>query len=133
MQDDIRIDNAIEKGEFESNEAICRAIERSKEKNAALHLITYLTYRSSHGSMDYGVKIASMSHSHGQDKVFLHIIFDGRSTENGSAPKLLEELEEKLDKAGAGHIVDGIGRGLVLDRDKNYDKVKLAYDLFTGV
>ncbi|MGN1164119.1 MAG: hypothetical protein ACI4S4_04835, partial [Candidatus Ornithospirochaeta sp.] len=132
VQDDIRIDNAIKNGEFDSNPVIRAAIERTKEKGGALHLITYLTYRSSHGSMDYGVKIASMSHQMGQDNVFLHIIFDGRSTENGSAPKLLEELEEKLDEIGTGYIVDGIGRGLVLDRDKNYDRVKMAYDLFTS-
>ena len=64
----------------------------------------------------------------GLDQVFFHIIFDGRSTEPGSAPKLLAELDEKLDAIGVGRIVDGVGRGVALDRDKNYDKVKRAYD-----
>ena len=50
------------------------------------------------------------------------------STEPGSAPKLLAELDEKLDAIGVGRIVDGVGRGVALDRDKNYDKVKRAYD-----
>lgn len=60
--------------------------------------------------------------------MFLHIIFDGRSTEPGSAPALLAELDEKLEAIGVGYVVDGVGRGVVLDRDKNYDKVKRAYD-----
>ena len=42
--------------------------------------------------------------------------------------KLLAELDEKLDAIGVGRIVDGVGRGVALDRDKNYDKVKRAYD-----
>ena len=39
-----------------------------------------------------------------------------------------QELDEKLDAIGVGRIVDGVGRGVALDRDKNYDKVKRAYD-----
>ena len=42
--------------------------------------------------------------------------------------KAKKELDEKLDAIGVGRIVDGVGRGVALDRDKNYDKVKRAYD-----
>ena len=69
-----------------------------------------------------------MARDAGLDRVYFHIIFDGRSTEPGSAPTLLAELDEKLDAIGVGRIVDGVGRGVALDRDKNYDKVKRAYD-----
>ena len=69
-----------------------------------------------------------MARDAGLDRVYFHIIFDGRSTEPGSAPALLTELDEKLDAIGVGRIVDGVGRGVALDRDKNYDKVKRAYD-----
>ena len=69
-----------------------------------------------------------MARDNGLDRVYLHIIFDGRSTEPGSAPALLTETDERLEAIGVGRIVDGVGRGVVLDRDKNYDKVKRAYD-----
>ena len=69
-----------------------------------------------------------MAKEAGLEKVYFHIIFDGRSTEPGSAPTLLAELDAKLDAIGLGRIVDGVGRGVALDRDKNYDKVKRAYD-----
>jgi 2,3-bisphosphoglycerate-independent phosphoglycerate mutase len=58
----------------------------------------------------------------------LHLIFDGRSTEPGSAPVLLKKLDEELRKIGLGQIVTGVGRGLALDRDGNYGKVQLAYE-----
>ena len=61
---------------------------------------------------------------------FLHMIFDGRSTEPGSAPALLELLESKMDETGIGQIVSGIGRGIALDRDGNYDKTRRTYDAF---
>lgn len=132
IQDDIRIDNATKNGEFEENPVLIEAVKRSIEKKKALHLLTYLTYKSSHGSMDYAVSICKIAKKLGQENVFLHIIFDGRSTEPGSAPELLEELEEKLNQIGVGQIVDGIGRGFALDRDNNWQNVKLAYNLFTG-
>ena len=69
-----------------------------------------------------------MARDNGLDRVYLHIIFDGRSTDPGSAPTLLAETDAKLDAIGVGRIVDGVGRGVALDRDKNYDKVKRAYD-----
>ena len=131
LQDDIRIDRAVENGDFGNNPVLIEAVKRSIEKKKALHLLTYLTYKSSHGSMEYAVAVCALAKKLGQDKVYLHIIFDGRSTEPGSAPELLEELSQKLDRAGAGYIVDGIGRGLVLDRDGNYSSVKLGYDMMT--
>jgi 2,3-bisphosphoglycerate-independent phosphoglycerate mutase len=69
-----------------------------------------------------------MARDSGLEKVYLHIIFDGRSTEPGSAPALLRETDERLNAIGVGRIVDGVGRGVVLDRDGNYEKVKRAYD-----
>jgi 2,3-bisphosphoglycerate-independent phosphoglycerate mutase len=58
----------------------------------------------------------------------LHIIFDGRSTEPGSAPAMLDKLEGQLQEIGVGQIVSGVGRGIALDRDGNYAKTKRAYD-----
>jgi len=79
--------------------------------------------------MDYAVAVAKMAKAHNVRNVCLHIIFDGRSTEPGSAPQLLMDLENKLENIGTGYIVDGIGRGFALDRDRNYELVKQAYDM----
>ena len=67
----------------------------------------------------------------GVENIYYHIIFDGRSTEPGSAPAMLRALEEKLRQIGRGVIVDGVGRGIALDRDGNYAKVRKAYDCMT--
>ena len=62
----------------------------------------------------------------------MHVIFDGRSTEPGSAPTLLRALGAQMEHKGAGLVVSGVGRGIALDRDGNWPKVRLAYDSLTG-
>ncbi len=127
-QDDQRLSNAISNGTFADNQVLRQTVDYAKKTGGDLHLLAYLTKKSSHGSIDYPLEICRMAGTQGLDRVWLHVIFDGRSTEPGSAPALLAELEEQLRKIGTGQIAGGVGRGLVLDRDKNYDRVKRAYD-----
>lgn len=127
-QDDVRMDEAIRSGAFMTNPIFLHAIEGAR-KQGDLHLIAYLTEKSSHGCIDYPLMLTEMAE--GVEHVYYHIIFDGRSTEPGSAPAMLRALDEKLRKLGRGTIVDGVGRGIALDRDGNYAKVKKAYDCMT--
>ena len=127
-QDDVRLDAAVQDGSFARNPVFLKAVDHVRRSGGSLHLLAYLTHKSSHGSIDYPLAICRMAKEEGLPEVYFHIIFDGRSTEPGSAPALLAELDDQLDRIGLGRIVDGVGRGVILDRDKNYDKVKRAYD-----
>ena len=124
-QDDVRMDASIKSGDFKRNPVFLKAIADARSAGHPLHLIAYLTYKSSHGCIDYPLMLTEMAEG---VEVYLHIIFDGRSTPPGSAPQLLAELEDKLNAIGRGQVVDGVGRGIALDRDGNYEKVKRAYD-----
>jgi 2,3-bisphosphoglycerate-independent phosphoglycerate mutase len=117
-------------GSFYTNEILCGAINDVKRRNASLHLIGLLTEKSSHGSIDYPLALLRMAKANGLSKVYLHIIFDGRSTEPGSAPAMLLKLESQVEEIGVGQIVSGIGRGIALDRDGNYAKTQRAYEAF---
>ena len=130
LQDDVRLDLAMQDGSFSTNEILCGVIEEVKQRNASLHLIGLLTEKSSHGSIDYPLALLRMAKASDLNKVNLHIILDGRSTQPGSAPAMLEKLERQIEEIGAGQIVSGIGRGLALDRDGNYARTQRAYDAF---
>jgi 2,3-bisphosphoglycerate-independent phosphoglycerate mutase len=91
-------------------------------------LISLLSENSSHGSIDYPLALLQMAKSSRLERVYLHIIFDGRSTEPGSAPAMLEKLERQMAEIGVGQIVSGVGRGIALDRDGNYARTQRAYD-----
>lgn len=113
-------------GSFEKNEVFLKAIADVKARGKALHLLALLTKQSSHGSIDYPLALLKMAKE--LPEVYVHIIFDGRSTEPGSAPALLLDLEEKMDAIGQGQIVDGVGRGVALDRDQNWAKIRRVYE-----
>lgn len=83
-QDDQRLEKAMQDGSYEQNKVFLSAIKETRRKGKALHLLSYLTHNSSHGSIDYAVKLCAMAKD--LPEVYLHIILDGRSTENGSAP-----------------------------------------------
>jgi 2,3-bisphosphoglycerate-independent phosphoglycerate mutase len=128
LQDDVRLDLALQDGSFYTNPMLCRVIRHVKQRKAHLHLIGLLSEKSSHGSIEYPLALLRMAQKHGLSKVYLHIIFDGRSTEPGSAPAWLEKLERQLDESAVGQVVTGVGRGIALDRAGNYGKTQRAYD-----
>jgi 2,3-bisphosphoglycerate-independent phosphoglycerate mutase len=132
LQDDVRLDLAMKDGSFFKNEIFCETIEEVKKNKTSLHLIALLTEKSSHGSIDYPLAIIKMAGDAGLEDVYIHVIFDGRSTEPGTAPALLEKLEKQMADIGPGMIVSGVGRGIALDRDGNYNKIKKAFDAFVS-
>jgi len=127
-QDDVRLDRAMRDGSFYRNETLLRVINDVEQRGTSLHLIALLTEKSSHGSIDYPLALLRMAKERGLEQVYVHVIFDGRSTEPGSAPDLLEKFEAQIEEIGVGQIVSGVGRGIALDRDGNYAKTQCAFD-----
>ncbi|MBQ1771831.1 MAG: phosphoglycerate mutase (2,3-diphosphoglycerate-independent) [Clostridia bacterium] len=128
LQDDVRLDGAMKDGSFAHNPVFLETIKGVKERGTALHLFALLTKKSSHGSIDYPLALVDMAHEAGLEKVYVHIIFDGRSTQPGSAPALLREFGETIEKKGTGLVVSGVGRGVALDRDQNWAKIERTYN-----
>ena len=132
LQDDVRLDNAMKDGSFAKNPVFLETIEAVKARGTALHLFALLTKKSSHGSIDYPLALVDMAKAAGLRNVYVHIIFDGRSTLPGSAPALLRELGQTLTEKGVGTIVSGVGRGVALDRDLNWPKIQRTYGSLTA-
>ena len=131
-QDDVRLDMAMQDGSFYTNETFVCVIDDVKQHNTNLHLIALLTEKSSHGSIDYPLALLRMAKERGLKRVYVHVIFDGRSTEPGSAPALLEKFDEQIKEIGIGQIVSGVGRGIALNRAGNYAKTQRAFDAFVS-
>jgi 2,3-bisphosphoglycerate-independent phosphoglycerate mutase len=128
LQDDVRLDGALKDGSFFTNEVFLDTMDEVRQHNTSLHLLGLLTSKSSHGSIEYPLALLKMAKERGLKNVYLHVIFDGRSTEPGSAPTLLDKLENQVNEIGIGQVVTGVGRGIALDRDGNYSKIRRAYD-----
>ena len=132
LQDDVRLDLAMKDGSFYTNEVFVEVLDDVKKRGTNLHLIGLLTEKSSHGSVDYPLALLKMAKDRDLGDVNIHLIFDGRSTEPGSAPDLLMKFDSQIEEIGIGRIVSGIGRGLALDRDGNYHKTQKAFDAFVN-
>lgn len=128
LQDDVRLDRAMQDGSFDANPVFLRSMAEVKRRGGSLHLLALLTEKSSHGSIDYPLALLKMAKKQGLERVFVHIIFDGRSTQPGSAPDLLEKFEQSMAEIGIGRMVSGMGRAIALDRDQNYAKIQRAYE-----
>lgn len=77
MQDDVRLDAAVQDGSFARNPVFLEAIEHARRNHASLHLLAYLTHKSSHGCIDYPLAICEMAKKQGLEEVYFHITFDG--------------------------------------------------------
>ena len=128
IQDDARIDLAIETGSFFENPVFLEMLSTVRRRNASLHLIALMSEKSSHGSIAYPMALLRMAKEKKLCKVFVHAVFDGRSTTIRSAPTFIEKIEAEMKAVGIGKIASGIGRGYALDRDRDYQKTKRAYD-----
>lgn len=132
LQDDVRLEQALQDGTFFKNETFLVAMNHIKKYQSRLHLICLLTEKSSHGSIDYPLALLELAKQENIQDVWIHVIFDGRSTQPGSAPALLEKFDRMIGQIGVGQIVSGVGRGLALDRDGNFAKIQRAYQAFVS-
>lgn len=124
-QDLTRIDIAIEDGSFAANPALLGACERAKTAGR-LHLMGLVSDGGVHSSLDHVKALLDLAAAQGVPDIVVHAFTDGRDTLPRSADGYIEQLEEALP--AQGRIGTVIGRYFAMDRDKRWDRVKLAYD-----
>ncbi|MEM7548343.1 MAG: 2,3-bisphosphoglycerate-independent phosphoglycerate mutase [Bacteroidota bacterium] len=126
-QDLVRINKSIEDGEFGSNEVLRDALSYAKENNKNLHLIGLISDGGVHSHLNHAKAICSEAEKEGLSNVYLHAFTDGRDTDPKSGLGFLKEVEEHMNNS-VGKIASVVGRYYAMDRDKRWERVKLAYD-----
>lgn len=127
----MRINNAIVSGEFFNNEAIMKAVLNANKNNVPLHLVGIASDGGVHSHIDHLLALIKLASENKVKKVYIHFISDGRDTPQKSAKKYYDIVENAIKKYNCGEIVDIVGRFYALDRDNNWDRVKIAYDAYT--
>lgn len=122
------INQRIEDGTFEKNEVIKNVLSHVKDRDSKLHIMGLLSDGGVHSHIDQLFALMHMIETFGIKKICYHIFTDGRDTSPKSALQYIDKLERELAKIGHGSIVTISGRYYPMDRDNNYDRVKLAYD-----
>ena len=122
-----RINVAIRSGEFQKNPVLLSAVRYAKENNKTLHLLGLVSDGGVHSHINHVKALASLCNTEGLKDVLIHAFTDGRDTDPKSGLRFLTELQEHL-KTSTGEIATIIGRYYAMDRDKRWERVKLAYD-----
>ena len=123
-----RINNAIESGEFYQNETFLKAVQQVKNKHSALHLFGLLSDGGVHSHIDHLFALLRLAKQQQIDKVYVHAFLDGRDVGPQTAFEYIEQTEQEMEKLHIGKFASISGRYYAMDRDKRWQRVKLAYD-----
>ena len=128
-----RINVAVRDGTFAKNEVLLNAIRFAKKNNKPLHLLGLVSNGGVHSHIDHLKAIIDICKKEELSEVFIHAFTDGRDCDPKSGLDLIKELQEHLN-GSVGKIASVSGRYYAMDRDKRWERIKLAYDaLVNGV
>ncbi len=126
-QDLVKINKAIADGSIKQNPEIVEAYSYAKRTGKAIHFMGLTSTGGVHSSLDHLFALCDIAKEYELDKVFLHCFMDGRDTDPESGKGFVAAVEEHCAKS-AGVVSTVTGRYYAMDRDKRWDRVKLAYD-----
>jgi 2,3-bisphosphoglycerate-independent phosphoglycerate mutase len=131
FQDLVRINKDIREGELRKNRALIEAFEMAKDRNCKLHFMGLVSDGGVHSSQEHLHALCDYADAFGLEKVFIHAFTDGRDTDPKSGLAFIEKLETHIQDRTA-KIASVVGRYYAMDRDKRWERVKLAYDLLVN-
>lgn len=131
-QDLVKINRAIADGSFAENPEIKSAFSYAREHNVPIHFMGLCSTGGVHSSLDHLYALCDTAKAYGLDKAFIHCFMDGRDTDPHSGKGFIAELEKHMDEQSTGRIASIVGRYYAMDRDKRWERVKVAYDLLVN-
>ncbi len=126
-----RITKEIQDGDFFENPALLDAVKNCKENHSDLHFFGLLSDGGVHSHNTHLYGLLELAKRNDIKNVYVHCFLDGRDTPPSSGKEFAQQLEAEMKKIGVGKIASVSGRYYAMDRDNNYDRIKLAYDALT--
>ncbi len=127
-QDLVKINRACREKRLLENKEIKAVYDYVKESGKKLHFMGLLSNGGVHSSNKHLYAFLELAKEYGLEKVFVHCFMDGRDTDPKSGKGFIEELQAEMAKS-TGKIASVVGRFYAMDRDKRWERIKVAYDL----
>ncbi|MEI7471475.1 MAG: 2,3-bisphosphoglycerate-independent phosphoglycerate mutase [Chitinophagaceae bacterium] len=127
-----RINVAIRTGEFQQNQVLLDSIRYAKENNKTLHLLGLVSDGGVHSHLNHLKAILTVCKEQNLTKVQVHAFTDGRDTDPKSGLGFLTSLQDHISQT-TGIIASITGRYYAMDRDKRWERVKIAYDALANL
>lgn len=125
-----RINKAIADHTLHTNETLLAAFQYAKDHNKPVHFIGLVSDGGVHAHINHLKALCDAAGEQGLSDVFIHAFLDGRDTDPNSGLGFIRDLDQHL-QTSTGKLASIIGRYYAMDRDRRWERVKLAYDLMT--
>ena len=123
-----RINLAIQDGTLSRNPVLQEAIQASQGHR--LHLIGLVSDGGVHSHIDHLLALLNIASKAGIKEIYVHAITDGRDCSPTSGGTMIQTLEKTIASRPGCHLATMIGRYYAMDRDKRWERIQLAHDLF---
>jgi 2,3-bisphosphoglycerate-independent phosphoglycerate mutase len=130
-QDLVKINRACADNSIMQNPEIVSAFSYAKENGKNIHFMGLTSAGGVHSSLAHLYKLCDIAKEYGLENAFIHCFMDGRDTDPKSGKGFIADLESHCAKS-AGKIASIVGRYYAMDRDKRWERVKVAYDLIVN-
>ena len=127
-QDLVRINKAVDDHELDGNPVLNEAFDYARTSGRKVHLIGLLSDGGVHSHIRHAMGILTLASQKGIKNIFLHAFTDGRDTDPHGGLGYLSEIQRHM-KITTGRLASVIGRYYAMDRDRRWERVRLAYDL----
>lgn len=126
-QDLVKINKAVAEGTLADEPALSEAFQYALTNSKRVHLIGLVSDGGVHSHIDHLKGLLTIAHQKGLADVFVHAFTDGRDCDPKSGAVFLSSLKQHMN-VSTGQIASVTGRYYAMDRDKRWERVKLAYD-----
>lgn len=127
-QSEILVDDFFVNVDYENQ----NVIKLMEQKDKDIHIMGLCSDGNIHAGVDDFIKMYELLVNNGFNKIHFHLITDGRDTQVNVSYKYIKMIQDLIDKYQVGDIVSVCGRYYAMDRDENWDRTKLYYDLVTS-
>ena len=122
-----RINQSVDSGNFFENDTLKKAFRYAGENDKQVHLMGLTSVGGVHSHIEHLKALMTAAHDAGLEKVYIHAFTDGRDTDPKSGKGNITAIQEHSQRT-TGKIATVIGRYYAMDRDKRWERTKLAYD-----
>jgi len=126
FQDLVKINKAVEDGSIANEAELQKAYSYAKQHNKKVHFVGLVSDGGVHSHINHVKGLVTAANNFGLQS-YVHAFTDGRDVDPHSGKEFISNLENHL-KNNNGHLATVIGRYYAMDRDRRWERVKLAYD-----
>jgi 2,3-bisphosphoglycerate-independent phosphoglycerate mutase len=130
-QDLAKINLAVTNKTMNQEKPLRNAFDYAKKNNKTVHFLGLVSDGGVHSHTSHLRGLIDVAQAEGVQKMFVHAFTDGRDVDPKSGVKYIADLENYLQNTNA-KLASVIGRYFAMDRDKRWERVKIAYDLLVN-